>query len=397
MLDFQKLITQINSVVLDHVSSDLGDTSQALINAQTAFEEAVAGSAAFIARLEQNEFLPYWPVSIPLEPIHADYPLTDIETPYTVVAADGSQIMPSHHEIFNCYLLNIGTTTISYGVKLAPILNSLPRLYHRPEDLYPLVDRRRVHVDELYVTLERNLLELTTIYELAVSALERKIPVIAFVDGSLIPWSLEKMPDNYQMAYMTACGEVLQSLQSMRIPLVGYISHSRSSDLINGLRVLKCPYPLSQCREYCGHLNEEAFPCSSIWPCTDRQLLSGNMKLGRRTCTFLSGATLARALPSNHQICFTYANVGAEVARLEFPRWVADDPELLNLAVAVSVAQARKGAGYPVSLSEAHNLAIIRGSDRVRFFEFLARHLVSLGMDRVRPSPKESRKRRGIV
>lgn len=397
MLDFQKLITQITSVGLDNVSSDLSNLSEALINAQTAFEEAVAGSAAFIARLEQNEFLPYWPVSLPLEPVHADYEVSDCQTPYTVVAADGSQIMPSHHEIFNCYLLNIGTTTISYGVKLQPLLNSVPRLYHRPEDLYPLVDRRRVHIDELYVTLERNLLELTTVYELAVSASERKIPVVAFVDGSLIPWSLEKMPDNYQMAYMTACSEVLQSLQSMRIPLVGYISHSRSSDLINGLRVSKCPYALSQCSQYCGHLNEEDFPCSSIWPCTDRQLLSGNMNLQRRTCTFLSGASLARALPSNHQICFTYTNVGSEVARLEFPRWVAGDPELLNLAVAVSIAQARKGAGYPVALSEAHNLAVIRGSDRARFFELLARHLISLGMDRVRPSPKEARKRRGIV
>jgi len=397
MLDFQKLITQITNVGLDTVSSDIGDTSQALINAQTAFEEAVAGSAAFISRLEQNEFLPYWPVSLPLEPVRADYEVPEFETPYTVVAADGSQIMPSHHEVFNCYLLNMGTTMISYGVKLPPILNSMPRLYHRPEDLYPLVDRRRVHIDELYVTLERNLLELTTVYELAATASDRKIPVIAFVDGSLIPWSLEKMPDNYQMAYMTACGEVLQSLQSMRIPLVGYISHSRSSDLINGLRVSKCPYPLSQCRDYCGHLNEEDFPCSSIWPCTDRQLLSGNMAPRRRTCTLLSGASLARALPSKHQICFTYANVGAEIARLEFPRWVAEDAEMLNLAVAVSMSQARKGAGYPVSLSEAHNLAIIRGSDRAKFFELLARHLVSLGMDRVRPSPKESRKRRGIV
>ncbi|MEZ4537385.1 MAG: DNA double-strand break repair nuclease NurA [Cyanobacteriota/Melainabacteria group bacterium] len=55
---------------------------------------------------------------------------------YTVVAVDGSQIMPSHHEVHSCYLLNAGSALISYGEKHLPELESSPQLYHRPEDLY---------------------------------------------------------------------------------------------------------------------------------------------------------------------------------------------------------------------------------------------------------------------
>jgi hypothetical protein len=144
-------------------------------------------------------------------------------------------------------------------------------------------------------------------------------------------------------------------------------------------------------------LNEEQFPCSSIWPLADRQLFTSLLPLGCRTAVFQSGANVARWLAAEHRICFAYMNVGAEVARLEFPRWLTEDTSWLNGAFRTVRSQVEKGGGYPVALAESHNLAVIRAADRARFFELLSRHLVSLGIDRVSVSPKESRKRRGIV
>jgi hypothetical protein len=396
MLDFHQVIQQIEAVGRDSLV-DRVPQEEVLAEAVAAYADACADPQAFAGKLEENSKRVLWPTALPLEPVGQRRYVERYSGAVTVAATDGSQIMPSHHEVYSCYLLNIGIALISYNAKLPPKLYTRPHLYHRPEDLYPLVDRRRVHIDELFVSLERNLLELETLAEVALAARERGLPVVAFLDGSLIPWSVEKMPEGYQKSFVERMEAAGDSLADAGIPLLGYLSHSRSSDVVNDLRVWRCPYERSDCRQLCGHLNEEDFPCSKVWPLADRQLFGASLAYGERSALFASGATVLRTLSARQKTCFLYVNVGHEVARLELPRWLADDRETLDLALAVTLAQVDKGRGYPVCLAEAHNLAVIKGGDRTRFFELIARHLVSLGVDRVRVSPKESRKRRGIV
>jgi hypothetical protein len=294
-------------------------------------------------------------------------------------------------------LLNIGVVVITNGAKFPPVLDTRPTLYHRPEELYPLVDRRRLHIDELYVSLERNLLELQTLCDTAIEVTSRGAPVVALLDGTLIPWSVEKMPDAYQTGYLDRFESLMRLLRAHQIPLIGYLSHSRAADVVNALRVWSCPYAVSNCREMCGGLNEEDFPCSTMWPLADRQLLSSELRKGERSGVFLSGAPMARRLDREQSICFSYMNVGMEIARLEFPRWLLDQPEMLHFAASTVLAQVEKGRGYPVALSESHHLAVIKSADRQRFFDLLGQHLVGLGVNRIKVSPKESRKRKGIV
>ncbi len=396
MLDFQKLLVQIEGVGKESLT-DKGLHEELMRQAVSAYQAACQDPAAAAARLAESLPWVLWPVALPLEPFGLQFPLARWEEPVTVVASDGSQIMPSHHEIYSCYLLNIGTAVVSYATKRAPKLETHPRLFHKPEDLYPLVDRRRMHIDELYVSLERNLLELEIAVELSMQARQQEGPVVTMLDGSLIPWSVEKMPDSYQVSYMRRLERALETLKEACVPLLGYVSHSRSADLVNALRVLVCPYPVSDCRNHCGSLNEEDFPCSAIWPLSDRQLLAGMLAPQTRSAAFASGASTARCLPAAQRTCFLYMNVGYEVARLEFPYWLLGSPQTFSMAVAVAVAQVEKGIGYPVCLTEAHHLAVIRGQDRTRFFELLRRHLVALGVDRVKVSPKESRKRQSVI
>lgn len=396
MLDFQKLIAQIQQIGKESVLDKLPD-EDILVNASQAYSSAAESAEQFAKRIESNAASVYWPAAKPLEVFGHDYRLDAKNAPVTVVAADGSQIMPSHHEVLSCYLLNIGTTVMSYGIEKPALLESQPHLFHRPDDLYPLVNRRRIHIDELYVSLERNLLELTTLLNKSIEAKSRGLPTVALIDGSLLPWSVDKMPETYQLEYFQRFIYALEEFQKQQIPLVGYISHSRSSDIVNCLRIWQCPFDKSDCRKNCGHLNEENYPCSTIWPLSDRQLLSGELDKHKRTAAFESGATVARLMPPDSQICFSYLHTGYEVARLEFPRWLFAQKELFEIALSAIAAQVEKGQGYPVSLSEAHHLAVIRGADRLKFFDLLARQLISLGLKRVSTSPKEKRKRRGVI
>jgi hypothetical protein len=395
MLDFSKIFKQIQEVGIDSVRE--AEHREVLERAVLALESAIGDENGFTGRLESNAGWVLWPVAIPQEQFGLESKIDKAPSKVTVVGVDGSQIMPSHHEVHNCYLLNVGFAIITYGAEFPSVLESAPRLHHRPDDLYPLVDRRRVHIDELFVSLERTIYELELLSQHALAAQERGLPVVALYDGSLIPWSVDKMPQSYLDSFLIRIQKCLKLLQNSGIPLVGYISHSRSSELVNMLRTYICPYDMSNCREYCASLNEEDFPCSKIWPLTDRQLLTGQLPPSYRSSFCLTQQSISKLFDAEQQICFSYLNVGSEIARIECPRWVVENFVLRELACAVVASQVQKGRGYPVALSEAHNLAVIRAADRERFFELIKRHLVSLGVRQVRVSPKESKKRSGFV
>ncbi len=398
MLDFRKLIQQIEQVGAEGLPTALSKT-ETLEAGEAAYLSAIANQEVFLEKLESNRAWTWWPTAIPLEPIDKNIPIGNsaADQPVTVVAVDGSQIMPSHHEIHTCFLLNIGSAIISYGIKAPPVLDTEPRLYHTDEELYPLVDRRRMHIDELYVSLERQMLELEKLVELSLQSLLRGAPVVALVDGSLIPWSVEKMPGGYIETYLKRMADAFEALHEAGVPLFGYLSNSRGADIVNDLRVYICPYENSHCRDHCGQLNEEDFPCSQIWPLSDRLLVAKSLKYAERTAAFLSGASVTKLMGAEHRICFSYINVGKEVARIEFPRWMLEHKELLDSALQAVNSQVKKGMGYPVCLAEAHHLAVIRGADRQKFFELVQRQLVQLGLKPVKLSPKESKKRNSFI
>ncbi|MBI4198713.1 MAG: DNA double-strand break repair nuclease NurA, partial [Chloroflexi bacterium] len=68
-----------------------------------------------------------------------------------------------------------------------------------------------------------------------------------------------------------------------------------------------------------------------------------------------------------HEVSFFYLNAGEEIARVEVPAWVAQNEPLLGLAHALVLDQCRRGLGYPAAIMEAHEQAVINGSDREFF------------------------------
>ncbi|MBX9568436.1 MAG: DNA double-strand break repair nuclease NurA [Candidatus Obscuribacterales bacterium] len=404
MLDFQKLIPQIAQIG-DESALEENHDSEILQLAQSTFEDAQNDPNRISELVLENGGNAFWPVASPLEPFGiADF-VEEYCDSHSVVACDGSQIMPTQHEVLSCYLLNIGAAVLFYasleeyngGVQSEAHLNSFPRLYHRSDELYPLVNQRRVHVDEALVSFERSIQELQKARELAErqQALGRK--VLTLVDGSLIPWNVDKNADRAQKELLERFGFELDSFNAARLPLVGYVSHSRSSDIVNVLRLMRCPYPQIRCQAYCGSLNEEDFPCSQIWPLADRHLLSSKLPVNARSGFFLSGASWSQIMPYRNQVCFSYLNTGGESARIEVPRWLYEDQDMLAFSLSVLLLQISKGHGYPIALSEAHNMAIVRQADRAQFFALIQEQLLRMGQQRITVSPKENRKRRGIL
>ena len=289
----------------------------------------------------------------------------------SVAATDGSQIFPDRHEISPCYLLNIGYVLLHYGTDERPLLSSRPRLYWRDEDLFPQWGGRRTSINRELIGFRRSLMELTELAELAAASHAAGHRTVALTDGTLVFWGLEGRPPDFRQASLAALESAFDLLARRRIPIAGYTSRPGSYELVNALRAGLCPVAVegrADC-DRCPWLGQVP-PCSSVEGVSDAVLYRRVLGRGERSPVFESTSrVLADYGP--HQIFFFYVHAGDEVGRVEVPRYVAEDDELLDLVHATIVDQAAKGGGYPVSLSEAHERAVVRGSAREGFYRHL--------------------------
>ena len=222
------------------------------------------------------------------------------------------------------------------------------------------------------------------------------IPNLAMIDGSLIYWFLETLPVEARNQILEPILASWQELSQTKIPIVGYVSSSRSIEGINFLRFAACTYENPNCVIFCGDLENKA-PCQLVEPLRDATFSSLMLEPGQRGNLWCSNLRILDLYQEHHRIYFCYVNVGSEIARLEFPAWVAEDSQLLNQALSITLAQVNKGFGYPVVLAEAHNLAVIKGGDRHRFFALLEDQMIRTGLKNVGISYKETRKRGSIA
>lgn len=347
----------------------------------------------------------------PIEPLTHRGQATATTAPHTLIATDGSQITPNHHEVAYCSLINIGRVAIHYGLSRQPLLDSVPQVFYRIDEF----DRDRppgVGLDTV-LGLRRDRAETEELARLAVEVQQPDCEAIALTDGALIHWGVESFPKSWQERWIEPIVESFDRLKAARIPVVGYISASRSSEVTNYLRLGLCPYESCNCREFCADKRVSAAPCSPLLKSTkrkptsrktgarpggvgDRLLWSVLLQPGQRSPLWCSQLEQMQFY-GEHRIHFCYLHVGSEIARMEMPAWVATDEELLNRALGAVLAQVQRGMGYPIALAEAHHLAVVKGGDRQRFFALLDRQLQQVGLPGYAISHKEANKRRGIA
>ncbi len=144
-----------------------------------------------VAAQEQWRDRIWFSAATPVEPLQSRILLQRPPSTHTVIATDGSQIAPNQHEIAYCYLLNIGRVILHYGQNRAPVLDSVPEVFYRPEDLY--ASRQWGIRTEEWMGYRRAVSEAQELATLGVE-LRRQypdLPLLAMVDGSLIYWFLD--------------------------------------------------------------------------------------------------------------------------------------------------------------------------------------------------------------
>lgn len=390
MLDLVEVNQQITKMATeDHLVAD--DMAERLALAVERLHLESARWQAFVDKLSMSKTS--WLIAAIHEPLNHTYGLPPRPETVTVVAADGSQIMPSHHEVVPAFLLNIATVVLNYGNGGGAAFTSTPSLFYRDEDLYLDYGGERVQVTGDLLGMRRTLMEFGSLVNQAVAA-RSGAAVCALSDGSLILWQLEGRPPDYQESMVRDYLACLDQGRRQGIPIIGYISRPRSRDVVNALRVGLCPEDTPN-YDRCPYERDERPPCAQIEGLTDRRLFAKLLKVGERSQVFGSASRILNKYGA-HRIGFFYLHVGSEIVRIELPQWVGTDAALLDLVHAVAYDQAQKGMGYPVALAEAHQQAVVRGAERDLFYDMVTAVFRQRGAA-MAVSPKNLRKRRMTV
>jgi len=396
MLDLLKVAGQMQGMS-EQLQKEAKQLAGKLNLAEALFNRSISNQPKLVAQREEWSSSLAFACAEPVEPLTQKTMIKSIETPHTAIATDGSQITPSRHEIAYCYLINIGRVQIHYGSGAYPLLDSIPEVYYKPEDLYGA--RKWGIQTEEWMSLKRMALESIALADLAVEVRSQEPevdPMVALQDGSLIHWNLEMLPAEARAKILPDVLASWDKLRSTGVPLAGYISSPRTVEAMNFLRLEACPFPQPDCAKHCANKLSDATPCNQIQPLRDATLWHQLLQPGECSPLWRSHARILQEY-DDHWIYFCYLHVGVEVVRVEMPRWTALDREFRSQVLSIILAQVQKGYGYPIALAEAHNQAVVTGGDRHRFFAILEQQMIRSGIRNVGTSYKEARKRGSIA
>jgi hypothetical protein len=318
----------------------------------------------------------------PSEPL--DFVLARPPTPpdYAVVATDGSTIEPDRHGPAMCALVNVGRVSIHYGLEPSASLSSEPRLYFEPGELYlSQGNGARRLLSERLLDARRSVAEMAALAELGAES-GPEVARVALADGLLTIWRQDWAEADAD-AVADELRAALDAIADARLPLAAYVSNPHShwvADLLR--RAAGCQAGPLSCSAGCGFLTPAADGATgaecSLDGLIDIQLYE-HLRTGERSGLFEVVGRDQDRYGARNRSNFFYLHVGSEVARVEIPRWVAEDSDALALVHAVICDQAERGQGYPAALARAHEQAVLGGGDRRAFEQLVMEALQRVG------------------
>jgi hypothetical protein len=315
-----------------------------------------------------------WLVAGPRERIDLCQPAPPCPEDFIALASDGSHIDVDHHQSAHCFLINIGMAQLQYGRNPDAQLSGSPFLYFKGDEMVIVSpDGQQAPIEGQLLGVKRSVEECRMLAELA-GELKTDLPIVALLDGSLILWGLTGQ--TYQDfvvrellvdGFLKCLNQLMVLSRNRKLAVASYISFSRSTEVVNLLRLAICPHQPVDCDRYCtGRF--EGRECDAVAGLLDRDLFARLLDPGERSAVFNNRSSVVTKYYGVQEVRFFYIRLDGEVARVEVPLWVADDERLVELVHATVLDQCRRGLGYPVSLSEAHEQAVVTGADREQFW-----------------------------
>lgn len=347
---------------------------------------------------DDSDFVKQWrafPESLKttIAPRLVESPSTRVSCPkrpdvFTICSADGSQIYPDR--MLNFCLLNFSQICFQIGTDEPPLLTTYSKLYDAEEffkdyfkqtkpkesdDKGSETSKDRIAIDQ--VNALRQTKELSALLHVATNKRVQGRPILAVADGTLICWTL-KNADALRKEYI----DKLAQFREAQIPVIAYKSFPETRSVAKALE----------------HLASERLSQSGIRPemLTDLEIFQAYLGKGERSAVFQSRSDIVEThYPNSDKVYFFYLHAGKEIARIEFPAWLYESGGV-DLTHAVVMDDAEKGKGYPMTLTEAHERAVVKKSEEAQFFELLEKLCLKKGAP-ISDSAKVASKRAAII
>ncbi|GAB4468799.1 MAG: DNA double-strand break repair nuclease NurA [Anaerolineae bacterium] len=299
------------------------------------------------------------------EPLLASYPAAPLPESATLVATDGSQILPNTHGAALYYLINIGAIVVHYGSGEPPLITSEPFLLYDRGYLYM---ENRGLISAAVISARRSVEEMVRLAEYSREQAGMARPLVSLLDGPLLFVMGSEVPDRAPLLrrYFQSMGRLLE----IQAGLAGYTDRPRSSFIVSLLHLLDVEEERVSRHMLSTDGRMEGLQDAAIFKYSREPGQPPILPSGHRTAIFVQMSPQNKEFRNEGgdllEIAFFYMNVAPpderpQIARIEVPMWVARDHDLVAQMQALIYHQCQQTiTRYPYILTRADELAVVK-------------------------------------
>ncbi|MBK6646016.1 MAG: DNA double-strand break repair nuclease NurA [Anaerolineales bacterium] len=298
----------------------------------------------------------------------------------TLIAADGSQIVPNRHDPLQYYVINVGAIAMQIGSGNTPEVET-------DTELRVLDEFDDTYFSDSQVALQRDVAERKKLLEMS----ERYSgTIIALTEGQLELWG--SVDNENAKDFEKSLHDYLHALEEMhkkKIIAGGYVDKPGANWVVKLLEIAGTP------QDELKNVRKNRL----LAGVTDYWMFSQILDEHERSAVFALQAKSAEKYKDVLAIHFFYINVGnkkyPKIARVDVPLWVVENPGMLNALHSVLVEQSKimgNSQQFPYLLHRAHEIAIVTHREKEEIDRLLSRDILSRGSQLGEKSPKQSAK-----
>ncbi len=310
------------------------------------------------------------------EKMNMVFPLPVVTSAKTVIAADGSQIIPSRHRQVEFGVINISTVSMQAGSGFAPVITVDSDLL----DL-DLLHQEGSLASEGYIALLRDVAERRVLVR---ESSKGPQPVVTLTDGGMELYREPKITAAYTEKLHEYLA-VLEELKNTGAITAAYVDKPGSGLVMQMLDLAAAPADVVRGTDrFRGYPDRLLFATILLNP-------------GDRSALFQIKSPTADPFTDELTLHFFYINVSKnlepDIVRVEVPAWVANDHHKMDLLQACLTEQAWLLANpYPYVLHRAHEEAVVSYEESGRLEDMIIGQLIKNGMKIGRKSNKQAHK-----
>jgi NurA domain-containing protein len=313
------------------------------------------------------------------DPLLSAYPLPASAIQATLIAADGSQILPDRHAAIQYYVINVGAIAMQVGS------GNSPEVFTDTE-LHILDEFEDTFLSESQIALQRDVSERKKLLEVAQNYAP---PILALTEGQLELWGAVDIDNSRD--FEKTLNDYLNALKEMKnqnIITSGYVDKPGANWAVRLMELATIPKDeLRNVKRYHPFLGV-----------TDRWLFGNVLGKHERSAVFALQAKSAEKYTDSIAIHFFYLNVGDEkkpaIVRVDVPLWVAQNREALEMlhCALIQQTQIMSHKPFPYLLHRAHETAVVSMREKEEVDQMLALAIRNNGGELGEISGKQSAK-----